>query len=454
MDTLFPTTIINYIGAFASAFTANNFIYFRGFMLGFMLLGETRKCVTNIARTCFFVSRHVSSWERFLSQYQWDITEVRQRLVKLLKERLQDKLLVYGAYLAWVDTTLVAKVKGNMPGVQKWHDHSGNPDRGEHLIGHHWSLVGLLGATFIAREWTPMCFPILTNLISGNTNPIGFVVDANGVAGAMNFWDAVCPLIAQLSGMLNGPLEHQPMRVVADAYFAKAPFINWMLGISVHVITRMRKDAVGWDDPEPEPPLPPDKKRLGRPRTKPRKGKKWKLVDLVEIFPAECVTVFIYGKLRTFRVVTRDVWVRDVIQKVRVVVIQAKGEHIILLSTDLTLTARQIITLYSMRFAAELGIRDAKQHFGFGDYQCTSLIAMTRFVGLSLISLCLWRLTILTDIAAEWLQVQDKTSPFSFTRIRRATMGFVIRQIFRNSACGADFQKSGEVPEEIFRLVA
>ena len=408
------------------------------------------KCVTNIARACFFVDRHVSSWERFLSQYQWDINDVRQRLVTMLNEKLQGKLLVYGAYLAWVDTTLVAKVKGKMPGVQKWHDSSGNPDRGEHLIGHHWALVGLLGATFIAREWTPLCFPILANLISGNTNSIGFVVDPNGAARAMKFWDAVCPLIAQLSEML----EHQPMRVVADAYFAKAPFINWMLGISVHVITRMRKDAVGWDDAKPEPPLPPGKKKRGRPRTKPRKGKKWELAKLLKSFPTECVTVFIYGKFRTFHVVTRDIWARDVIQKVRVVVIQTTGKPIILLSTDLTLTARQIIILYSMRFAAELGIRDAKQHFGLGDYQCTSFGAMTRFVGLSLISLCLWRLALLMDMDTEWLKTQDKTSPLSFTRIRRATMRFVICQIFRNSAYGANFQKPGEVPEEIFRLVA
>jgi len=449
MDTIFPATIITYIQVFASTFAANNSIYFRGFVLGFLILGETRKCVTNIARACFFVDRHVSSWDRFLSQYQWNITEVRHRLVILLKQRLQDKLLVYGAYLAWVDTTLVARVEGKMPGVQKWHDSSGNPDRGEHLIGHHWALAGLLGAAFIAREWIPMCFPILANLISGNTNPIGFVVDPNGAARAMTFWDAVCPLIAQLSTML----EHGPMRVVADAYFARAPFINWMLGISVHVITRMRKDAVGWDDPEPEPPLPPGRKKRGRPRTRPRKGKKWKLAHLVKSFPTESITVFIYGKLRTFHVVTRDVWVRDVAQKMRVVVIQTIGEPIILLSTDLTLTARQIIILYAMRFAAELGIRDAKQHFGFGDYQCTSFAAMTRFVGLSLISFCLWRLTLLTDMDAEWLQIQDKTSPLSFTRVRRAATRFVIQQIFRNSACGANFQNSGDVPEEIFRLI-
>jgi len=142
MDTLFPTTIINYIGAFASIFTANNFIYFRGFVLGFLLLGQTRKCVTNIARACFFVERHVSSWERFLARSQWNIDDVRCRLVKLLKEQLGGKLLIYGAYLAWVDTTLIAKVKGKMPGVQKWHDSSGNPGRGEHLIGHHWALEG------------------------------------------------------------------------------------------------------------------------------------------------------------------------------------------------------------------------------------------------------------------------------------------------------------------------
>ena len=58
------------------------------------------------------------------------------------------------------------------------------------------------------------------------------------------------------------------------------------------------------------------------------------------------------------------------------------------------------------------------------------------------------------DMDTEWLKTQDKTSPLSFTRIRRATMRFVICQIFRNSAYGANFQKSGEVPEEIFRLVA
>lgn len=265
MDTLFPPSIITYLALFAPAFSANNFQYFRGFVLAGMLLGHTRKCVTTIARVCFFVDRHVSSWERFLSQYQWDLNEVRSRLVCLLTGHLGAKLLVCGAYLAWVDTTLVSKGKGQMPGVQKWHDHSGNPDRGSHLIGQHWALAGLLGATCLHQQWIALCFPLLANLIPGHINPFGLIVNPEGVARAMTFWDAVCPLVTPLCHLLGKP----PLRVVADAYCCKAPFINAMLALPVHVITRMRRDAVGWDDPVPEPLLPPSKKKRGKKPTKP-----------------------------------------------------------------------------------------------------------------------------------------------------------------------------------------
>jgi hypothetical protein len=73
----------------------------------------------------------------------------------------------------------------------------------------------------------------------------------------MDFWSSVCSLVAQLYDMMGKHL----MRIVADAYFSKAPFINWMLSLPVHVITRMRKDAVGWDDPEQKRLLPNGKKK-------------------------------------------------------------------------------------------------------------------------------------------------------------------------------------------------
>ena len=449
MDTtLFPAIIIAYIGHFAPYFPANNFIYFRAMMLAYMLLGQARKCVTNIASVSFFVERHISSWERFISQHQWDLSSVKKRLVTLLMEQLGDKLLIYGGYLACVDTTFATKVQGEMPGVQKWHDHSSNPDRGEHLIGHHWAIVALVGTTTLAGKWTILCFPLLANLISGTTNSIGFFVNPQGVAQVMDFWSSVCPLVAQLFEMMG----RHPMRVVADAYFSKATFINWMLSLPVHVITRMRKDAVGWDSPKQKRLQPNGKKKKG---PKPKRGKKWKIASLIKNFPLETVTVFIYGKVQTLHVVTRYLWIRGVeSQKVKVVVIKTQKEPIILLSTDLSLSAREIIHIYAMRFSLEIGIRDAKQHFGFTHYQSTGFLGITRSVALCLVSFCLWRLTALKEMNADWLKEQKASSALSFHKISRAMRQMVIQRIFENSASTAEFQNSTTVPKEIPRMVA
>ena len=449
MESYLPLSLLIYLDVFRPLFPAHNFLYFQGFMVSYMLLGTTRKCVSNMARVCFFVERSLSSWERFLSQYRWDPIAITQHLVSQIQAKLGKELFVEGALLCWLDTTLVAKVKGKMPGVQKWHDHSGNPDRGESLIGQHLALTGLVCQARVAGQLTALCWPLLINLISGQLNSLGFVVDPKGVARAMTFWDTVCPLMAQLQLLLG----NVPMRVVADAYFAKAPFINWMLRLGIQVITRMRDDGVGWDDPEP---LPLGKKRRGKKSTKPPKGKKWKISELLKVLPHEEINVTIYGKTQKLRVVSRDLWLRDIeSQKVRVVVVETKGKPLILLSTDLTLLPKAIIQIYALRFPAELTIRDLKQHFGLGDYQCTSLTAITRFLMLSLTGFCLWRLVQLDHLDADWLkQDRGQTAPLSFGHLSRSIRRFTLGKIIHKSALQADFQNSETLPVEVRRLIA
>jgi len=82
--------------------------------------------------------------------------------------------------------------------------------------------------------------------------------------------------------------------------------------------------------------------------------------------------VHTYGQLSRVAVVTRDMYLRDIKQKVRIVVIESNREPVILVSTDMTLSSAEIIEIYSSRFSIEIAIRDLKQHFGFGDYQCTT----------------------------------------------------------------------------------
>jgi hypothetical protein len=49
-------------------------------------------------------------------------------------------------------------------------------------------------------------------------------------------------------------LQDAAVRVVVDASYSKAPFFNGLLARGIHVISRLRKDAVGWDEAAPPPP--------------------------------------------------------------------------------------------------------------------------------------------------------------------------------------------------------
>jgi hypothetical protein len=154
------------------------------------------------------------------------------------------------------------------------------------------------------------------------------------------------------------------LRVVADAYFSKASFLNPRLAAGITVISRgFRKDAVGWDDPAPVVGTRP----RGRPR---QKGQAWQLATLPGVEAVTALVVTIDGKEERLRVVWRDMWLRDVTCQVRVVVIATEHAPILLVSTDLTLPPAVIIQLYAARVPLERSLRDLKQYGGLGDDQC------------------------------------------------------------------------------------
>ena len=210
--------------------------------------------------------------------------------------------------------------------------------------------------------------------------------------------------------------------VVADAYFGKAPFLNPLIAHAIGVVSRLRWDAVGFDDPI----------YCGRGR-RPKKGKKWKLAQLLEQFPRQTVVATIYGKTVEMGVVVRDIWLRDVKKKVRIVVFDGVNRPMLLVSTALSLTAGQIIEIYAARFALEIAIRDLKQHLGFCDYQSTTTIAFLRFTQLCCCALCIGRLILSQKESLPWLQHDPSgavsESAFSFATLRRGLRRFVVKRL-------------------------
>jgi hypothetical protein len=420
MAWLIPETLHSYLLLFRPHFTKPSFVYFSGYVLSLLLTGG-RKTMSRVANTCFFVERHLASWERFLAENRWDPLAVFGTLLETLRAELDDSLKVHGANLAVVDTLLIAKNGHKMLGIQRWKDHSDNADRGDRIRGHHWAILGLIS---FSQKWGRyLCFPLLMQLISGQLNPSLIMVDPEGVATLATIWDSVHPLIYQLHHYLNGAA----LRVVVDAYFSKAPFVNPLLGKGIHVVSKLRHDAVGWDDPSPEQ------------RSDAKRGKKWKLAQLLTHLPAEAVSVHLYGKIVTVHAVCREVWLRDFNQKVKVVVMEGLKEPIILFSTDLSLSMAQIIEIYGARFVIELAIRDLKGYFGLADYQCYLTTAIHRFVHLACVAFCLYRLIQLKEDTNAWLPPVPKgISPASFAHLRQGLQHFIIGRILS--------PKFGEIP--------
>ena len=98
-------------------------------------------------------------------------------------------------------------------------------------------------------------------------------------------------------------------------------------------------------------------------------------------------------------------------------------------------------------------------HFGLADSQCTTLLALLRFVHLACLALCLWRLALLEHLEAGWLQVTSPRvslpeAPLSFQRGRRALRAWATRQVlFAQSAPGADLEKIERDHEPLLHML-
>jgi putative transposase len=60
-----------------------------------------------------------------------------------------------------------------------------------------------------------------------------------------------------------------------------------------------------------------------------------------------------------------------------------KRSHVVLFSTDLSLTPAQLTDYYALRFQIEFNFRDAKQYFGLDDFMNVSPNAVSNAVGLA-----------------------------------------------------------------------
>jgi putative transposase len=178
-------------------------------------------------------------------------------------------------------------------------------------------------------------------------------------------------LLQAMIGNLQTPIVHLRVKhLVVDGKFGNYPSIWTLRQSGLHIISKLRQDAALYL------PHSGDKPRRG---PTPRYDNK---LNYAHLPSASLVSSQIDGDYRvdTYQI---QAYHKDCPERLNVVVIvkihlsTGKGGHVVLFSTDLDLSAAQLVDYYSLRFQIEFNFRHAKQYWGLEDFMNISQQAVT-----------------------------------------------------------------------------
>jgi hypothetical protein len=227
-----------------------------------------------------------------------------------------------------------------MPAVKLLHQQSESNTKPEYIMGHSMQAVGLLVHAAKSVFSVPLAVRIHEGLVWSNRDKR--------------------TLLDKMLGLLDILAIKVPFYFVADAYYATGKMVRGLLKQGNHLVTRVKSNAVAYAPATPKK----GQKKKGRPKTY---GQKKKLKSLLKD-PNSMLQVAspVYGEHNVIlRYCVRDLLWRPVGLLVRfVAVIHPTRGACILMCTDTTLSAVDIIRLYGLRFKIECSFKQAVRQIG------------------------------------------------------------------------------------------
>jgi DDE superfamily endonuclease len=253
-------------------------------------------------------------------------------------------LRVNGRLVLVGDGIKVAKRGKKMPAVKLLHQQSDSNTKPEYIMGHSMQAVSLLARAADSVFAVPLATRIHEGLVWSNRE-------------RRTLLDKMLTLLGIVS-------IGQPFYFVADAYYAAGKIVSGLLARNNHLVTRVKSNAVAYQ------PLPTQasKRKRGRPKLY---GPKVRLNSLLGD-PASMLRAQspVYGEQNVsiaYRVC--DLLWRPIGHLVRfVVVVHPSRGSCLLMCTDTTLDAIEIVRLYGLRFKIEHSFKQAVRQIGSFSY--------------------------------------------------------------------------------------
>jgi len=251
-----------------------------------------------------------------------------------------DPLRVNGRRVLVGDGIKVAKCGKKMPGVKLLHQQSDSNTKPEYIMGHSLQAVSLLVHAAQSVFAVPLAARIHEGLVWSNRDKR--------------------TLLDKMLGLLRTVSIETSFYFVADAYYAAGKVVKGLLIQGHHLLSRVKSNAVAYQPAEP----PKGKRRRGAPK---RYGKKIKVKSLL-LDPRSMQEALspVYGEDKVIlRYRVCDLLWRPAGELVRfVAVIHPTRGPLLLMCTDLSLDATDIIRLYGLRFKIEHCFKQAIRLIG------------------------------------------------------------------------------------------
>lgn len=342
------------------------FQWFVVIIVGFMIRTDTLG-VTSVIRDLAISSESYTTMMHFFRSNAWNL----QGLIDTWMQIVKSIAPIYkedGMTILVGDGVKQSKEARRMPGVKKLHQESENSSKAEYIFGHMFGGVGVLIGAFSTKMF---CVPLSMKIHDG--------------VKAIRKWDKSdetegSHIVQMIENGFDASKIFGKSLLLLDRYFLsttaliKLSELNSDNGKLLDIITKAKSSVVAYTKPAPH-------KGKGRPR---KKGEAIKLKNLFTDKKDDFIetTMMLYGKEEKVKYLCIDLlWGQKLYQELRFVLVKYNDVTSILVSTNLELDAKKIISLYSYRFKIECTFRELKQVIGGFNYQfwCKSMPKLKKY---------------------------------------------------------------------------
>lgn len=358
------------INQFRPAFSRQkSFDNFSRIMLGFILRDDIIG-VTDFVRSGFDDNENPTAiyhrFDRFFRSSSFDLDTLREIWCSFLANDCNDAIEIDGRRVLIGDGVKQGKSGRKMAGVKRYSQSSESMAKPNMIWGHMFGAIGLLTGSLTGKMF---CTPINSDIEDG-VHTIKKWKDKN--------YEQKTHVVQMLDqGLKVLKTTNHSYFYALDRYFLSRNVIKMIDEANdmskrdnnskntIQIVTKLRRNGIGYE----EPPKVEGPKKRGRPKLK---GASIKLNDLFDSekdnFKEE--EIFIYGKKQKVRYFIKDcLWGLSCYRKMRFVLVEMNGLKSILVSSDLTISAKTTIQTYGYRWKCEEGFLRAKHVIGSYSYR-------------------------------------------------------------------------------------